>query len=63
MKSKYIVIQIDIEGGTQWGNESTINPIREIFIPSVKRYCKKFNYDYKLIKNSEYQKNINIMIF
>ncbi len=56
MKSKHIVIQIDIEGGTQWGNESTINPIREIFIPSVKRYCKKFNYDYKLIKNSEYQK-------
>ena len=45
MKSKHLVIQIDIGQGTQWGNKETINPIREIFMPSVKKYCKKFKYD------------------
>ena len=43
MKSNLLILQIDIGGGTQWGNKNTINPIREIFIPSVKKYCKKFN--------------------
>ena len=56
MKSKYLIIQIDIGQGTQWGNVKTINPIREIFIPSVKEYCKKFNYDHQLITNSIYEK-------
>lgn len=56
MKSKYLILQIDIGSGTQWGNEKTINPIREIFIPSVKKYCKKNNYDYSLIKESIYEK-------
>jgi hypothetical protein len=57
MKSKYLVLQIDIGPGTQWGNEQTIDPIREIFIPSVKRYCNKFNYDYFLVTESLYEKN------
>ena len=57
MKSKYLIIQIDIGNGTQWGNESTINPIRDIFIPSVKNYCKKFQYKYSLIKESYYEAN------
>ena len=56
MKSKYLVLQIDIGGGTQWGEAKTINPIREIFIPSVKNYCQKFNYDHFLIKESIYEK-------
>ena len=56
MKSKYIIIQIDIAQGTQWGNSSTINPIRQLFMPSVKQYCKKFNYDYLLISESIYEK-------
>ena len=56
MKPKYLVLQIDIGPGTQWGNIKTINPIREIFIPSVKKYCKKFNYDHILIKESSYEK-------
>ena len=30
MQSKHIVIQVDIGEGTQWGNDQTINPIREI---------------------------------
>tara|TARA_B100000963_G_C22598329_1_gene658984 strand:+ start:435 stop:1157 length:723 start_codon:yes stop_codon:yes gene_type:complete len=55
MDSKYLFIQIDIGQGTQWGNSKTINPIRDIFIPSVKDYCKKFNYDYLLIKDSTYE--------
>ena len=48
-KSKYLILQLDIDSGTQWGNEQTINPIRNIFIPSVKKYCKKYDYDYSLI--------------
>ena len=56
MNSKYLFIQIDIGQGTQWGNKKTIDPIREIFIPSVKKYCEKFNYDYFLIQESQYEK-------
>ncbi len=55
-KTRYLVLQIDIEGGTQWGNHNTINPIREIFIPSVKHYCQKHNYDHLLIQESQYAK-------
>ena len=54
MNSKYLIIQVDIDKGTQWGNNNTINPIREIFIPSVKAYCKKFKYDYYLVEESIY---------
>ena len=56
MQSRHIVIQVDIGEGTQWGNNQTINPIREIFIPSVKQYCSKFNYDYLLVTESTYEK-------
>ncbi len=56
MQSKHIVIQVDIGEGTQWGNNQTINAIREIFIPSVKQYCAKFNYDYLLVTESLYEK-------
>ena len=63
MKSKHVVIQVDIDVGTQWGDIRTINPIREIFIPSVKHYCKKFNYDHLLITESTYEKNILSLIF
>ena len=44
MNSKFLIIQIDIGEGTQWGENNTIDPIREIFIPSVKSYCTKKNY-------------------
>ena len=57
MNSKFLIIQIDIGKGTQWGENNTIDPIREIFIPSVKSYCTKYNYDYVLIKESLYEKN------
>ena len=57
MESKYLIIQIDIGDGTQWGNKNTINPIRDIFMPSVKNYCKKFNYKYTLIQESFYEAN------
>ena len=55
-KSKYLILQIDIGEGTQWGNDKTINPIRDVFIPSVRNYCKKFNYEYLLIRDSVYEK-------
>ena len=54
-QSNYLIIQIDIGSGTQWGSKDTINPIRDIFIPSVKKYCNKFHYDYSLIKESVYE--------
>ena len=54
-KSNYLIIQIDIGSGTQWGGKETISPIRDIFIPSVKKYCNKFQYDYLLIKESIYE--------
>ncbi len=57
MQSNHLVIQVDIGQGTQWGNNQTINPIREIFIPSVREYCRKFNYDYLLVTESSYEKN------
>ena len=54
--NKYLILQIDIGNGTQWGESKTIDPIRKIFIPSVKKYCEKFDYDYLLIHESEYEK-------
>lgn len=63
MKSKYLVLQIDIGPGTQWGNVSTVNPIRNIFIPSVKKYCQKFNYDYFLVNQSNYENKIGKLDF
>lgn len=63
MKSSHLVIQIDIGQGTQWGNKDTINPIREIFMPSVKQYCKKFNYDYVLINRSVYEERYKTFDF
>ena len=57
MKKKYLILQIDIGIGTQWGEGKTVDPIRRIFIPSVKKYCEKFNYEYLLVKESEYEKN------
>lgn len=56
MKSKFLILQIDIGDGTQWGNRKTIDPIREIFIPSVKNYATKHGYEHFLIKKSTYEK-------
>ena len=57
MNSRYLVIQLDIGQGTQWGASKTINPIRDVFIPSVRNYCRKYKYDYSLVKESVYEKN------
>ena len=53
---KTLIFQIDIGGGTQWLKDTSIDPIRKIFIPSVKNYANKYNYDYKLVNESEYLK-------
>jgi len=63
MKSKYLILQIDIARGTQWGNEKTISPIRDLFIPSVKNYCKRNGYDHILIEESTYAKQYNKFSF
>ena len=49
------IIQTDIDIGTQWGNPETLNFIRNVCIPSVKKYCDKFNYNYVLITKSKYK--------
>ena len=52
MKNKFLILQIDIGHGTQWGNKKTIDPIREVFIPSVKNYSDKYEYEHLLITKS-----------
>lgn len=49
-----LIIQIDIGPGTQWDSENSINPIRNLFMPSVKKYAQKHNYEYKLVTKSSY---------
>ena len=52
------IIQIDIADGTQWGDANTNKFIRQICIPSVQRYCQKYGYEYQLITESKYEKEI-----
>ena len=52
-----LIFQVDIGNGTQWLKDSSINPIRNIFIPSVKKYAQKYQYDYKIFTDSEYIKS------
>lgn len=63
MNAKYLILQVDIGSGTQWGDDRTINPIREILIPSVKNYCKKFNYKHLVITESLYEKKFTKLDF
>ena len=58
-----LILQIDIGHGTQWGKEYAIDPIRKIFIPSVKKYAKKHSYDYQLVVESEYKKKGGDFLF
>ena len=53
---KTLILQIDINQGTQWGDTSTSNFIREVCIPSVNKYCLKYDYHHLLVKESIYEK-------
>ena len=55
MNSKYLIIQVDID---KERGVTTIPLIQseKYFIPSVKAYCKKFNYDYLVV--GKYMKKI-----
>ena len=53
---KTLILQIDINEGTQWGDTSTSKFIREVCIPSVNKYCLKHDYHHLLIKESVYEK-------
>ena len=53
---KTLILQIDIAQGTQWAPKPSINPIRKIFIPSVRRYAQAHSYDYQLVTESQYRK-------
>ena len=56
-KKKTLIFQIDIDVGTQWGDEPVGKFIREYCIPSVKKYCTKHGYDYQLFTESQYEKH------
>ena len=56
MKKKFLILQIDIGDGTQWGNKKTIDPIRDLFIPSVKNYSDEHGYDHIIITESRYER-------
>jgi hypothetical protein len=58
MNDQVKIIQIDIAEGTQWGDANTNKFIRQICIPSVQRYCQKYGYEYQLITESKYEKEI-----
>ena len=58
MNDQVRIIQIDIAEGTQWGDANTNKFIRQICIPSVQRYCQKYGYEYQLITESKYEKEI-----
>lgn len=49
------IIQTDIDVGTQWGNAETLDFIRGVCIPSVKKYCIKYKYNYVLITESKFK--------
>ena len=53
-----LILQVDIGRGTQWGEDSTQDIIRNICIPSVKSFAKKHGYAYKLLTKSTYKERI-----
>jgi hypothetical protein len=57
------IIQLDINQGTQWGNDNTTKFIREQCVNSVKRYCEKNNYDHIVISNSLYHEKVGNLDF
>jgi len=57
------IVQIDIGGCSQWGDENTPNLIRQYCMPSVERYAQRFNYKYTLVKESTYAEKIGPLDF
>ena len=66
---KTLIIQVEVGNTPGYVYRATespkaaaaIEPINELLIPSVKKYCKKHNYDYKKI--TEYPKDLDITYF
>jgi len=57
---KTIIYQINIGTGTQWNAKKISLTLNKYFIPSVKVYAKKHNYEYKIFNEdifSNYGKN------
>jgi|TARA_B110000858_G_scaffold197624_1_gene259983 hypothetical protein len=47
---KTLIIQVSIDGGGYaYSDPDILKNLEESLIPSVKRYCNKYNYDYKMI--------------
>ena len=42
MQSRYLIIQIDIDEGTQWGEKNTINPtfLLKLLVNMLLKLCK-----------------------
>ena len=57
---KTLIYQINIGRGTQWKANDISNLLNKYFIPSVKHYAKKHNYDYRIFNEeifSNFEKN------
>ena len=46
---KTLIFQVSIGASAYKYNKGYENEFEKYFIPSVKRYCEKYNYDYKMI--------------
>lgn len=58
IKNKTLIIQVDINHGTQWGDKNIAKFLRDYCIPSVQNYCKNHDYEYLLVNESKYEKEI-----
>lgn len=60
---KTLVLQVNIGRGTYTNNTNkfTTNHIEEILMPSIRSYCDKYGYDYKLVK--DYPENWDVKWF
>jgi len=63
MKKNLRILQVDIGSGSQWGDSSTDQILRNVCIPSVEQYALKYGYHYERIENSSYSERIGEMNF
>ena len=47
---KTLIYQINIGKGTNWLGDQVSDLLNKYFIPSVKNYAKRYNYDYRVFK-------------
>lgn len=49
---KYLIIQSFVGSGTWWNDHENLDQLyNEVLIPSVARYCKKYNYEHAIYRD------------